>query len=98
MGILSSCSDEDYQSPDDLSVNSSVVHKEVPDFVATLSPQQRENLEKQGKFFCLNSERIHGTILLQKMFQRDGVFSILHLRLKLELLEFGVHTQLSIGL
>lgn len=31
MGILSSCSDEDYQSPDDLSVNSSVVHKEVPD-------------------------------------------------------------------
>lgn len=51
MGILSSCSDEDYQSPDDLSVNSSVVHKEVPDFVATLSPQQRENLEKTGEIF-----------------------------------------------
>lgn len=38
IGVLSSCSDEDYQSLDDLSVNSSVVHKEALDFVATLSP------------------------------------------------------------
>lgn len=51
MGILSSCSDEDYQSLDDLSVNSSVVHNEALDVVATLSPQQKENLEKTGDIF-----------------------------------------------
>lgn len=51
MGILSSCSNEDYQLQDNLSANSNIVQKEALDFVATLSTQQRENLEKTGEIF-----------------------------------------------
>lgn len=76
MGILSSCSDEDYQSPDDLSVNSSVVHKEVLDFVATLSPQQRENLEKTGEIFLPEQRKDSwNDIIAEDVQTRWGVFN-----------------------
>lgn len=51
VGILYSCSNEDYQSLDDLVVKTDVDHKEAFDFVATLSPQQQENFEKTGEIF-----------------------------------------------
>lgn len=51
VGILYSCSNEDYLSPDDLTVKTDVVQKEAIDFVAILSPQQQENFERTGEIF-----------------------------------------------
>lgn len=76
MGILSSCSNEDYQSLDDRSANSNVVHKEALDFVATLSPQQRENLEKTGEVFLPEQRKNSwNDIIAEDIPTRWGVFN-----------------------
>lgn len=55
MGVLYSCSDEDYQSLDDLSAE--VDHKPALDFVAGLSPQQQENFDKTGNIFLPDQQK-----------------------------------------
>ena len=44
-GVLYSCSDEDYQSLDNLSTDTGVEYRDALDFVAALSPQQQENFD-----------------------------------------------------
>jgi hypothetical protein len=72
-GILYSCSDEDYQSLNDLS--GEVEYKEALDFVATLSPQQQENFEKTGEIFLPDQRKDSwNNIIAEDVPTRWGVF------------------------
>lgn len=74
-GVLYSCSDEDYQSLDNLSTDTGVEYRDALDFVAALSPQQQENFEKTGEIFLPHQRKDSwNDIIAEDVPARWGVF------------------------